>query len=70
MRANLTPYHHYVGTCWMGPAHDPDAAVDATGRVHSTTSLWVIDASIMPTIPTANTNLATLMIAEHLAQTI
>lgn len=70
MRANLTPYHHYVGTCRMGPAHDPDAAVDATGRVHSITSLWVIDASIMPTIPTANTNLATLMIAEHLAQTI
>jgi choline dehydrogenase len=70
VRANLAPYHHYVGTCRMGPAHDPDAVVDATGRVHSTRSLWIIDASIMPTIPTANTNLATIMIAEHLARTI
>jgi choline dehydrogenase len=70
VRASLTPYHHYVGTCRMGPAHDPDAVVDATGRVHGTTSLRVIDASIMPTIPTANTNLATLMLAEHLAQAI
>jgi choline dehydrogenase len=70
VRANLVPYHHYVGTCRMGPAHDPDAVVDTTGRVHSTSGLWIIDASIMPTIPTANTNLAALMIAEHLARTI
>jgi choline dehydrogenase len=60
-------YHHPVGTCRMGPAGDAQAAVDARGRVHDVDGVHVVDASIMPTIPSANTNLPTLMIAERCA---
>jgi choline dehydrogenase len=51
----------------MGPVADPAAVVDRTGNVHGLDGLAVIDASIMPTIPAANTNLPTMMLAEHLA---
>jgi choline dehydrogenase-like flavoprotein len=51
----------------MGPADDPSAVVDGTGRVHGLEDLSIIDASIMPSIPSANTNLPTLMLAERLA---
>ena len=49
----------------MGPAADPFAVVDALGKVHGLEALQVIDASIMPTVPRANTNLPTLMVAER-----
>ena len=49
----------------MGPISDPEAVVDASGRVHGTDNIFVADASIMPTIPRANTNLPALMIAER-----
>jgi choline dehydrogenase-like flavoprotein len=52
----------------MGPADDPRAVVDSTGRVHGVAGLTVVDASAMPSIPSANTNLATLMLAERLAE--
>ena len=48
-------------------ADDPGAVVDPVGRVHGVEDLRVADASIMPTVPRANTNLPTLMIAEKLA---
>jgi choline dehydrogenase-like flavoprotein len=51
----------------MGTDPDHDAVVDTHGRVHGTDHLWVADASIMPTIPTAGTNLATIMVAERIA---
>jgi choline dehydrogenase-like flavoprotein len=51
----------------MGPAGDPGAVVGPDGRVHGVEGLSVADASIMPTIPSANTNLPTLMVGEHLA---
>jgi choline dehydrogenase len=60
-------YHHPVGTCRMGPAGDPGAVVDHAGRVHGMARLRVIDASIMPSIPAANTNLPTMMVAERIA---
>jgi choline dehydrogenase len=60
-------YHHPVGTCRMGPATDPGAVVDARGRLHGVDGLVVADASIMPTVPRANTNLPTLMLAERIA---
>jgi choline dehydrogenase len=66
LRTEVMPYHHPVGTARMGPRDDPGAVVDHNGRVYGVTGLSVADASIMPTIPTANTNLATLMVAEHL----
>jgi choline dehydrogenase len=58
-------YFHPVGTCRMGPAADANAVVDSRGSVHGVKSLSVVDASIMPTIPAANTNLPTLMLAER-----
>lgn len=60
-------YHHPVGTCRMGPDPDAGAVVDAQGRLHGLDGLSVVDASIMPAIPRANTNLPTMMLAERLA---
>ncbi|MBL8511725.1 MAG: GMC family oxidoreductase N-terminal domain-containing protein [Betaproteobacteria bacterium] len=60
-----TTIFHPVGTCKMGPAVDPMAVVDARLRVHGIKGLRVIDASIMPTITSGNTNSPTLMIAEQ-----
>jgi choline dehydrogenase len=51
--------------CGTVPMHD---AVDARGRVHGTANLYVADASIMPTIPSANTNLTCLMIGERFGE--
>ena len=58
-------YHHASGTCAMGPAGG--AVVDAQGSVHGVEALTVADASIMPVIPSANTHLTTLMVAERIA---
>ena len=49
----------------MGPPGDPDAVVDHAGRVHGMAGLRVVDASIMPSIPAANTNLPTMMVGAH-----
>lgn len=55
---------HAVGTCKMGPDADATAVVDDKLRVHGVRGLRVIDASIMPTICSGNTNSPTIMIAE------
>jgi choline dehydrogenase len=51
----------------MGRADDPAAVVDSECRVRGIEGLRVIDASIMPTLPRANTNLSTIMIGERMA---
>ena len=61
---------HPVGTCRMGPADDPMAVTDAHGRVRAVPGLRVCDASLMPSIPSANTNLPTIMVAERIADLI
>ena len=65
VKRNSLHYYHPVGTCKMGPGSDPTTVVDATGRVHGLDNLYVADASIMPVVPRANTNLPTLMMAER-----
>ncbi len=59
-----TTTFHPMGTCKMGPASDPLAVVDDRLRVHGIDALRVIDASIMPTMLSANLNAATMMIGE------
>ena len=65
IRARVETYHHPVGTCRMGQACENEAVVDGRGRVHGVDGLFVADASIMPSIPAANTNIPTIMVAER-----
>jgi choline dehydrogenase-like flavoprotein len=62
LRAAGTNLHHPVGTCRMG--EDPMAVVDSRLRVHGLQGLRVIDASVMPTVTTGNTNAPSIMIGE------
>lgn len=70
VRSHVGGTWHASGTCRMGQADDPQAATSPTGCVHGVTGLRVCDASLMPSIPCANTNLPTLMIAERIAHAI
>lgn len=70
IRANVFGVWHASGTCRMGLASDPQAVVDTQGRVHGARCLRVVDASLMPRLPSANTNIPTIMIAEKIADTM
>jgi len=65
-----TTIFHPIGTCKMGPARDAMAIVDPELRVHGIEALRVVDASVMPTITSGNTNSPTLMIAERASELI
>ncbi|MDX2205920.1 MAG: GMC family oxidoreductase N-terminal domain-containing protein [Hyphomicrobiaceae bacterium] len=65
-----TTTFHPSGTCRMGPRTDPNAVVDDQLRVHGLTGLRVVDASIMPTMLSANLNAATLMLADKASDMI
>ena len=62
--------YHLIGTARMGPATDPTAVVDDELRVHGLSGLRVVDASIMPNMPSANTYASTMMIAEKASDMI
>jgi 5-(hydroxymethyl)furfural/furfural oxidase len=70
IRENVFGVWHASGTCRMGPAHDPAAVTDNEGRVHQVAGLRVVDASLMPRLPSANTNIPTIMMAEKIAGAI
>ena len=67
VRSRTGDYVHAVGTCRMGPDGDRDAVVDLDGRVRGRRGLRVVDASVMPSLPRANTHLAVTAIAEVMA---
>ena len=73
-RARAATVYHPVGTCRMGPTPQFQSAqgfvVDPTLRVHGIDRLRIVDASIFPTVTSANTNAPTLMIAQKAADLV
>jgi choline dehydrogenase len=65
VRSTAITYHHQVGTCKMGV--DTGAVVDPELRVYGVEGLRVADASIMPAVPSGNTNAPSIMIGERVS---
>jgi len=65
--SNVAAYLHPTSTVPMGNDSDPGAVVDAWGKVRRVEALRVVDASIIPDIPSAPTNVTTIMVAERIA---
>jgi 5-(hydroxymethyl)furfural/furfural oxidase len=70
IRSTVLGNWHACGTCRLGSVADRAAVVDPSGRVIGVDGLRVADASIMPTVPCANTNLSTIMIGEKISDAI
>ena len=70
LRRNISTSYHISGTCKMGAADDPMSVVDPRLRVRGVANLRIADASIMPDVVRANTNVTTMMIAERVADFI
>jgi choline dehydrogenase len=69
-KKNGSTTYHLIGTCRMGPDTDPSTVVSDRLLVHGMEALRIVDASIMPSMPSANTYATTLMIAEKAADFI
>lgn len=70
VRRSVFGVWHASGTCRMGALDDPLAVVDAGGKVIGMRNLYVADASVMPRLPTANTNIPVIMIAEKISDAL
>ncbi len=70
IRAHADTIYHPVGTCKMGASQDPMAVLDTQLRVNGVAGLRVIDASVMPTLISGNTNAPTIMLAEKAADLV
>ena len=63
----VSPMGHPAGTCAIGRADNDQAVVDAHCKLHGLSGLYIADASVIPVLPSANTNLPTMMVAERVA---
>ena len=70
IRTHAKSGYHPTGTARMGPVDDANSVVDQYGICHAVSGLVVADASIMPTVPRANTNLTSIMIGERISDFI
>jgi choline dehydrogenase len=70
VRSTSFPQYHPVGTCRLGAEDDPDAVVDPRLRVRGVRGLRVADASVMPFVPSSNTNGPAIMIGERAADLV
>jgi choline dehydrogenase len=70
VRTTFISYNHAVGTCRLGPAGDPLAVVAPDLRVHGVDNLWIADASVLPVIPHATTNLSAILVGEVASQSV
>jgi 5-(hydroxymethyl)furfural/furfural oxidase len=70
IRNHVTGAGHVCGTCRMGRRDDAQATCDSNGQVYDVQGLRVADASVMPTVPTGNTHIPTIMVAEKIADSI
>jgi 5-(hydroxymethyl)furfural/furfural oxidase len=70
VRRSVFGVWHPTGTCRMGDPRDSHAVVDPDGKVIGSENLYVADASVMPRLPTANTNIPTIMIAEKISDAL
>ena len=70
IRKTVLGHWHASCTCRMGSEDDPSAVTDPAGRVYGVSGLRICDASIMPMVPCANTNISTIMIGEKISDTI
>jgi 5-(hydroxymethyl)furfural/furfural oxidase len=67
---NIIGTNHASGTCRIGKPDDPMAVVDPAGAVYGVSGLRVADASVMPSVPSGNTHIPTVMVAEKIAHAI
>ena len=70
IRKTVLGHWHASCTCRMGLEDDPSAVTDPAGRVYGVSGLRICDASIMPMVPCANTNISTIMIGEKISNSI
>jgi choline dehydrogenase len=67
IRKHHKHYWHPAGSCRMGPAEDPLAVVDHTGKVHGVEGLHIADASVFPDVPRSTPALPTTVVGERIA---